>query len=74
MLGMTELTPGADGKRLWWDQGTVEMWISPQFDMSQVRDYCALVAMQHEPFTEGVRGSLLVFYTKTRQIAFTRIS
>ncbi|MHB0998285.1 MAG: LamG-like jellyroll fold domain-containing protein [Armatimonadota bacterium] len=63
--------PDVQGKRLNWDQGTIEMWISPQFNMDQVRDYCGLVAMHDEPFTEGFKGSLLVFYTKTHQIAFT---
>jgi hypothetical protein len=53
-----------------WEQGTIELWISPQFDMARVRDYAGLVAMQEEPFITGFRGSLLVFYTRTRQIAF----
>lgn len=53
-----------------WDQGTVEMWISPQFDMTQVQDFSSLIAMQDEPFMPGLRGSLQIIYTKTQQIGF----
>ena len=53
-----------------WEHGTVEMWLCPQFDAAQVRDFTALLAMQDEPFITGFRGSLLVFYTQSRQIAF----
>ncbi|MHB1456253.1 MAG: LamG domain-containing protein [Armatimonadota bacterium] len=53
-----------------WIDGTIEFWLSPQFDMSQVRDYTGLVSMQDEPFFTGMRGSLQVIYTKTQQIGF----
>lgn len=51
------------------EQGSIEAWISPQFDMPAVRDFSALFAMQEEPFVPGLKGSLLVFYTRTRQLA-----
>jgi hypothetical protein len=54
-----------------WHEGTIEMWISPQFDMkNEISDFAALLAMQYEPFMAGFNGSLLIIYTKTRQIAF----
>lgn len=62
--------PDVESNRLQWDQGTIEMWISPQFNMDRVKDFTGLVAMHDEPFNEGFKGSLLVFYTKSRQIAF----
>ncbi len=64
-----KFTPNKEGG--WsWDQGTVEMWISPQFDMTQVPDFAALISMHDEPFMPGLRGSLLLIYTKTHQIGY----
>jgi len=60
-----------DEKSKWrWNQGTIEMWISPQFNMSEVPDFAGLLTMQYEPFIAGFSGSLLIIYTKTHQIAF----
>lgn len=53
-----------------WENGTIEMWICPQFDMAQVQDYSGILVMQDEPFMAGLRGSLQIFYTGSRQIAF----
>lgn len=53
-----------------WEEGTIELWISPQFEMSRVRDSAGLISMQDEPFFAGLHGSLQVLYTKTRQIGF----
>ena len=55
-----------------WDQGTIEMWLSPQFDMSMpgAHDFAGLLTMQYEPFIAGFSGSLLIIYTNTHQIAF----
>jgi len=73
-LGVLTDAPGemvvVPAKGLRREEGTVEMWISPQFAMEEVRDFTALLAMQTEPFIIGLRGSLLLFYTKSRQIAF----
>jgi hypothetical protein len=62
----------AEGEaRKWrWDQGTIEMWISPRFDMSEMPDFAGLLTMQYEPFIAGFSGSLFIIYTKTHQIAF----
>lgn len=59
-----------EGKKWRWDQGTIEMWISPQFGMSEMPDFAGLLTMQYEPFMAGFSGSLLIIYTKTHQIAF----
>ncbi|HSV73712.1 MAG TPA: LamG-like jellyroll fold domain-containing protein [Chthonomonadales bacterium] len=51
-----------------WPQGTVEMWVSPRFDMERVRDFSALLSMAEEPFVTGFRGGISLFYTGTRQM------
>ncbi len=64
-----KFTPNKEGG--WsWDQGTVELWINPQFDMTEVQDFSALITMQDEPFMPGLRGSLQLIYTKTQQIGY----
>ncbi|PYR70438.1 MAG: hypothetical protein DMF88_02795 [Acidobacteria bacterium] len=46
------------------DEGTIELWVSPQFDMTNVHDFTGIVTMHPEPFAAGFKSSLLVFYSK----------
>ena len=52
------------------DEGTIELWVSPQFDMTNVRDFTGIVTMHPEPFAAGFKSSLLVFYSKDQKIVF----
>ena len=45
--------------------------LSPQFDMTNVRDFTGIVTMHPEPFAAGFKSSLLVFYSKDQKIVFT---
>jgi len=73
-LGVLTDAPGemvvVAAKGLRREAGTVEMWLCPQFAMENVQDFAGLLTMQSEPFIVGFRGSLLLFYTESRQIAF----
>lgn len=50
------------------DEGTIEFWMAPQFDLRNVRDFTGIVTMQAEPFASGFKTSLLVFYSQQRQL------
>jgi hypothetical protein len=50
------------------DEGTIEFWMSPQFDLREARDFTGIATMQSEPFAAGFKTSLLVSYSQQRQI------
>lgn len=73
-LGVLTDSPGelvvVSARGLRREEGTLEMWVCPQFALEEVRDFAGLLTMQSEPFVLGFRSSLLLFYTKSRQIVF----
>jgi hypothetical protein len=50
-------------------RGTIEAWISPQFDVNNGQDFSALFAMHDEPFAERLKSSLIVFYAEGGRIS-----
>jgi len=69
-LGTIRVADSTRFARWRWEQGSLEMWLSPTQPLSSVADFSGIAAMQQEPFIVGHRGGLALFVTKGSQIAF----